>query len=199
MVLTSPARAYAPDRSALVRRALAAVRRWDRVPGSEVVGAWQPVTVWALLLVTGVVPAGGPGELGLAAVSLAAAGFLHGLLVVKPLAALGRWTARVSAWPRPVAVAVLAAPVSVPAAVVVRWWLGVPGAPGAVPVPVPGFGVVWAGCVAGAVLPLVVGALLRGRARPVPVGALWARGAVVAGTAVGVVGLASLVMDLPVP
>ncbi|RSS32300.1 hypothetical protein EF912_38240, partial [Streptomyces sp. WAC07061] len=162
MVLTSPARAYAPDRSAPGRRAPTTARRWDRVPGSEVVGAWQTVTVWALLLVTGVVPAGGPGELGLAAVSLAAAGFLHGLLVVKALAALGRWTARVSAWPRPVAVAVLAAPVSVPAVVVVRWWLGAQGAP------VPGFGVVWAGCVAGTVLPLVVGALLRGR--PVPAG-----------------------------
>lgn len=193
MALTSPARAYAPDRSALGRRVLAAARRWDRVPGSEVVGAWQPVTVWALLLVTGVLPAGSPGELGVTTVSLAGAGFLHGLLLVKPLAALGRWTARVSAWPRPVAVAVLAAPLSAPAAVVVRWWLGTQGAP------VPGFGVVWAGCVAGAVLPMVVGALLRGRTRPVPAGALWARGAVVAGTAVGVAGLASLVMALPVP
>ncbi|MEU3725992.1 hypothetical protein [Streptomyces sp. NPDC031705] len=192
MVLASPARAYGPDRSALGRRVPATARRWDRVPGSEVVGTWQPVTVWALLLVTGAVPAGGPGELGVAAVSLAAAGFLHGLLLVKPLAALGRWTARVSAWPRPVAVAVLAVPASAPAAVVVRWWLGTQGAG------VPGFGVVWAGCVAGTVLPMAVGALLRDRARPVPAGVLWARGAVVAGTAVGVVGLASLVMDLPV-
>ncbi|MFJ3883384.1 hypothetical protein ACIPW5_38795 [Streptomyces sp. NPDC090077] len=191
MVLTSPARAYAPDRSARGRRVSAAVRRWDRVPGSEVVGAWQPVTVWALLLVTGVVPAGTPGESGVVAVSLAAAGFLHGLLVVKTLAALGRWTARVSAWPRPVAVAVLAAPVSAPAVVVVRWWLGAQGAP------VPGFGVAWAGCVAAAVLPMVVGVLLRGRARPVPAGALWARGAVVAGTVVGVVGLVGMVMPLP--
>ncbi|MFF5706468.1 hypothetical protein ACFY7H_28875 [Streptomyces sp. NPDC012794] len=192
MVLTSPARAYAPDRLAPGRRVLATVRRWDRVPGSEVVGAWQPLTVWALLLVTGVVPAGSPSELGVAAALLGVAGFLHGLLLVKALAALGRWTARVSAWPRPVAVGVLVAPVSAPAAALVRWWLGTQG------VPVPVFGVVWAGCAAGALLPLAVGAVLRERARPLPAGALWARGAVVAGTVVGVVGLASLLMELPV-
>ncbi|MCX5379565.1 hypothetical protein [Streptomyces sp. NBC_00091] len=198
MVLASPARAYAPYRLVLSRRVLGRVRQWDRAPGAEVVGAWQLLTVWALLLVTGAVPAGAPVELGVSAVALAAAGYLHGLLLVKPLAALGRWTARLSAWPGPVAVGVLVAAGSVPAAVVVRWWLEA-GVPGGVPgAGVPGLGPVWAGCAASVVLPLVVGAVLRARAVRVPVGALWVRCAGVAGAAVGVVALAAVVVELPV-
>ncbi|MET8752507.1 hypothetical protein ABZW32_20770 [Streptomyces sp. NPDC004667] len=171
------------------RRLPGGVRRRDLAPGAEVVGAWQLVTVWALLLVTRQPSGGSFAELGLTAVAAVAAGFLHGLLFVKPIAVLGRWTARLSAWPEPVAVAVLVAALSVPPALLVHRWLGT------LPEALPGFGSVWAWTALSAVLPLLAGAYLR--ARPVPARALWARGAVVAGTVVGVVTLASLVMDLP--
>ncbi|MDH6545527.1 hypothetical protein M2167_008099 [Streptomyces sp. SPB4] len=172
------------------RRLAGGVRRRDLAPGAEVVGAWQLLTVWALLLVTRQSPGGSFAELGLTAVAAVAAGFLHGLLFVKPLAALGRWTARLSAWPEPVAVAVLVAALSVPPALLVHRWLGTR------PEALPGFGHVWAWTALSAVLPLLAGAYLR--TRPVAVRTLWARGAVAAGTVVGVVTLASLVVELPV-
>ncbi|MCX5198003.1 hypothetical protein OOK31_29620 [Streptomyces sp. NBC_00249] len=180
MVLMSPARAYAGERRG-------GVRRWDLAPGAEVVGAWQLVTVWALLLVTRGAAGGSAAVLGVAALTAAAAGYLHGLLVVKAVAALGRWTARLSAWPEPVAVAVLAVAMSAFPAALVHWWLGSQA---------PGFGRVWAWTTASAVLPLLAGVLLR--SRRVPARVLWGQGAVVAGTAVGVVALAGLVMELPV-
>ncbi|MFD8980512.1 hypothetical protein [Streptomyces sp. NPDC059564] len=185
MVLASPARPRAAN-----RRVPGAVRRWDLAPGAEVVGAWQLLTVWALLLVTRTFPGGSPVELGLLGVAAVGSGFLHGLLLVKPLAVLGRWTARLSAWPEPVALAVLVAPLSAPPAVLVHWWLGTR------PDALPGFGEVWAWTAVSAVLPLLAGAFLRGR--PVPAGALWTRGAVVSATVVGVATLAALVLGLPV-
>lgn len=184
MVLASPVRPRAANRPVS-----AGVRRWDLAPGAEVVGAWQLLTVWALLLVAGRFPAGSPVELGLLGAASVGSGFLQGLLLVKPLAVLGRWTARVSAWPEPVALAVLVAPLSAPAAVLVHWWLGTRSAA------LPGFGEVWAWTAASAVLPLLAGAFLR--ARPVPARALWARGAVVCATVVGVAVLAALVLELP--
>ncbi|UQX00166.1 hypothetical protein [Streptomyces sp. RerS4] len=183
MVLLSAARPYT-----VIRRPGA--RRRDLAPGAEVVGAWQALTVWALLLVTRDAADGSSVALAVGAPLWAAAGFLHGLLLVKPLAWLGRLTARLCAWPEPVALTVLAVAVSAAPAALVHWWLA-----GQVAPPAPGFGQLWALTTAGAVLPLVAGALLRGRR--VPARVLWARGAVVACTTVGVVALTGLVRDLP--
>ncbi|MEU8775617.1 hypothetical protein [Streptomyces sp. NPDC048606] len=178
----SAARPYA-----MIRRPGA--RRRDPAPGAEVVGTWQLLTVWALLLVTGGTAGGSFAALGVGALVWAAAGFLHGWLLVKPLALLGRLTARWCAWPEPVALGVLTVAVSAAPAWLVHWWLRtLAGAP-------PGFGRVWALATAGAVLPLAAGALLRGRG--VAARVLWARGAVVACTTVGVVALAAVVRDLP--
>ncbi|MFG2619491.1 hypothetical protein ACGFXC_17965 [Streptomyces sp. NPDC048507] len=184
MVLASPARPHAPQ-----RRVRGGVRRWDLAPGAEVVGAWQLATVWGLFLVTGRVPGGSAAELGLLGAAAVGAGFLHGLLLVKPLAVLGRWTARLSAWPEPVALLVLLAGLSVPPALFLQWWLGARSQAPA------GFGPLWAWTAACAVLPLLAGTFLR--VRPVPARALWARGAVVSGTVIGLAALAALAADLP--
>ncbi|MFD9575488.1 hypothetical protein ACFWBI_37420 [Streptomyces sp. NPDC059982] len=165
------------------------MRRWDLAPGAEVVGAWQLVTVWGLFLVTGRVPGGSAAELGLLGAAAVGAGFLHGLLLVKPLAVLGRWTARLSAWPEPVALTVLLAGLSVAPALLVQWWLGTRWEV------LPGFGPLWAWTAGCAVLPLLAGVLLR--MRPVPARELWARGAVVSGTVIGLGALAGLAADLP--
>ncbi|MEV7729466.1 hypothetical protein ACIRP0_36645 [Streptomyces sp. NPDC101733] len=176
-------------------RAVGTAGRWrrpgrDLAPGSEVVGAWQLLTVWALLTALRVGPIGSLVAVGAGAVACVAVGFLHGLLLVKPLAVLGRWTARWSAWPEPVAVGVPLAVVSVVPAVLLRWWLGERAAA------VPGFGLVWAACVASAVLPLLAGAYLR--ARPVPARVLWVRGAVATGAALAVAAPAVLVWGVAV-
>ncbi|MET9606875.1 hypothetical protein ABZZ17_17630 [Streptomyces sp. NPDC006512] len=160
--------------------------RWfDAAPGAEVVGVWQALTVWAALLVVRHPAGGSLPDPVLGAATAAGAGFLHGLLLVRPLAALGRWGAGRSGWPEPAVVAVLAGPVSAPAAALACWWLGYPE---------PGFGAVWAGTAGLVVVPLLVGACLR--ARPVPVGTLWSRGAAAAGTAVGVVAMAGALAEL---
>ncbi|MFF3017942.1 hypothetical protein [Streptomyces sp. NPDC057939] len=168
---------------------------WDAAAGAEAVGAWQGLTVWALLLVLGD-PAGfTAGSLLEPAVEAAAAGgagFLHGLLLVRPVAALGRWGAGRGGGPEPVVVGVLLAPASAAVAVPVCWGLGswAGGAAGAGP----GFGAVWAWTAAAAVLPLLVGAFLR--SWPVATGAVWRGGAVAAGTVVGVVTLAGALTEL---
>ncbi|WP_328622029.1 hypothetical protein [Streptomyces sp. NBC_00354] len=192
MVLASPAdptrsaRAYAPELPALRRP-----RRWDIAPGAEVVGACQLLLAWGLVVATQEAsPVGSLVMLGVGSVAAVAVGFLHGLLLVKPLALLGRLTARLTAWPEPVAVLVLLVPVSGPPALLAHGWLRdhVASAPGS--------GAVWACTVASAVLPMVAGACFR--ARPVPLKALWGRGLTVTAAAVSVVTMAGFVMDLGV-
>ncbi len=127
---------------------------------------------------------------GVGSVVAVAVGFLHGVLLVKPLAVLGWVTARLTAWPEPVAVLVIVVPVSASAAAAAHWWLrNTLASP-------PAFGVVWACTAACAVLPLIAGALLR--ARPVPAKTLWARGLTVTVAAVVVATMAGFVMELPV-
>ncbi|MFE6844162.1 hypothetical protein [Streptomyces sp. NPDC057686] len=192
MVLASPAdpvrpaRVYAPG-----LRALRRPRRWDIAPGAEVVGACQLLLAWGLLVATQrASPVGFLVMFGVGPVAAVAVGFLHGLLLVKPLALLGRLTARLTAWPEPVAVLVLLVPVSAPPALLVHEWLRdhVASAPGS--------GVLWACTVASAVFPLVAGAWFR--ARPVPLRALWGRGLMVTAAAVAVVTMAGFVRDLGV-
>ncbi|MFD7625606.1 hypothetical protein ACFV7Q_06085 [Streptomyces sp. NPDC059851] len=155
-------------------------------------GACQLLAGWALLVVATQQPAPGRGLLVLAVgpVAAVAAGFLHGVLLVKPLALMGRLTARLTAWPEPVAVAVLMVPVSAPPAVLVRWWLHGHVASA------PAFGVVWACTAAIAVLPTVAGAWLRGH--PLPATTLWRRGLTVTAAAVAVAAIAGFVRELPV-
>ncbi|MCX5148934.1 MULTISPECIES: hypothetical protein [unclassified Streptomyces] len=192
MVLASPADPTRPARvHAPVLRALRRPRRWDIAPGAEVVGACQLLLAWGLLVATQEAsPAGFLVMLGVGSVAAVALGFLHGLLLVKPLALLGRLTARLTAWPEPVAVLVLLVPVSAPPALMAHGWLRDHVASA------PGFGAVWACTVASAVLPMVAGACLR--ARPVPLKALWGRGLTVTAAAVAVLTMAGFVMDLGV-
>ncbi|MET9963814.1 hypothetical protein ABZ128_32870 [Streptomyces sp. NPDC006326] len=164
--------------------------RRDTAPGAEAVGAWQLLTVWALVVVTEQTPVRSLAVIGAVSVGAVAVGFLHGMLLVKPLALAGRWTARMTAWPEPVAVAAVLAPVSAAVAAGVTWGLRSP-----VPVEQAGFLDVWAWTAASAVLPLATGAVLRGRR--VAAREVWRRGAVVAGSITGVVMLMSFVMELP--
>ncbi|MFF4321711.1 hypothetical protein [Streptomyces sp. NPDC001568] len=126
------------------------------------------------------------------AVTAAGAGFLHGLLLVRPLAALGRRCAgRRPGWPEPAVVGVLLVAVSAGVAGPVCWWLGAwSGGSGSGP----GFAAVWAWTVAAAVVPLLVGGFLR--SWPVAPRTLWRGGAVAAGTVVGVVTLAAALTEL---
>ncbi|MFJ3205204.1 hypothetical protein [Streptomyces sp. NPDC086989] len=176
------------DRGASVRAASRGPRRWDVAPGAEAVGACQWLMAWGLLVAAH--PAPGAGALvvfGVGSVAAVAVGFLHGLLLVKPLAVLGRLTARLTAWPEPVAALVLTVPVSAPPALLAHAWLS--GHVAAAPGP----GVVWAGTAASALLPMAAGGYLR--ARPVPLRALWTRGlAVTAAVAVALVTTAELVL-----
>ncbi|NXY97586.1 hypothetical protein HYE82_25070 [Streptomyces sp. BR123] len=155
-------------------------------------GACQLLAAWALLVVATQQAAAVRSAvmLGVGSVAAVAVGFLHGVLLVKPLAVLGRLTARMTAWPEPVAVAVLMVPVSALPALPVRWWLHghVPSAPA--------FGVVWACTAASAVLPTVAGAWLRGH--PLPATTLWRRGLTVTAATVGVATMAGFVLELPV-
>ncbi|MEV6956958.1 hypothetical protein [Streptomyces sp. NPDC051183] len=166
-------------------------RRWDMAPGSEAVGAYQMLTAWAVLVVTQQSSERSLAVIGIGAAAAVAVGFLHGTLLVKPLALLGRWTARVTAWPRAVAVAAMLAPLSAGVAGGVAWWLRSQSVATSV-----GFLQVWALTAAAAVLPLVAGAVLHGR--PVPARAVWRQGAVIAGGVVGVVTMMTFVMELPV-
>ncbi|WP_158708586.1 hypothetical protein [Streptomyces sp. NRRL S-244] len=162
--------------------------RWDIAPGSEVVGACQLLLAWGLLVAARQTPpVASLVVFGVGSVAAVAVGFLHGLLLVKPVAVLGRLTARLTAWPEPIAVLVLTVPVSAPPALLAHEWLSGHLASA------PGFEVVWAGAAASAVLPMAAGALLR--ARPVPLRALWTRGlAVTAAVAVAVVAMADFVL-----
>ncbi|MFE2146150.1 hypothetical protein ACFXA3_31225 [Streptomyces sp. NPDC059456] len=162
-------------------------RRWDVVPGAEVVGACQWLMAWGLLVAAQQASwAGSLVLFGVGSVAAVAVGFLHGLLLVKPLAALGRLTARLTAWPEPVAALVLTAAVSAPAALPAHAWLS------GLVASAPGPGAVWAGTAASALLPMAAGAYLR--ARPVPLRALWTRGlAVTAAVALALVTTAELV------
>ncbi|WP_030303398.1 hypothetical protein [Streptomyces katrae] len=181
-----PARAYVPG-----LRSLRRPRQWDIAPGAEVVGACQLLLAWGLLVATQEAsPVGFLVMFGVGSVAAVAVGFLHGLLLVKPLALLGRLTARLTAWPEPVAVLVLVllVPVSAPPALLGHGWLRDHVAPA------PGFGAVWACTVASAALPMIAGACLR--VRPVPLRALWGRGLTVTAVAVAVVTMAGFVTDL---
>ncbi|WP_406181204.1 hypothetical protein [Streptomyces sp. NBC_01006] len=163
-------------------------RRRDIAPGSEVVGACQLLLAWGLLVAARQAsPVASLVVFGVGSVAAVAVGFLHGLLLVKPVAVLGRLTARLTAWPEPVAVLVMTVPVSAPPALLAHGWLSGHLASA------PGFGVVWASAAASAVLPMVAGACLR--VRPVPLRALWARGlAVTAVVAVAAVAMADFVL-----
>lgn len=182
MVLTSPARPYPASRRMAPRR--------DPAPGAEAVGAWQFLTVWILAVVTGRSPAASPAVVCAVAVVAVAVGFLHGMVLVKAAALAGRWTARVTAWPEPVAVAAVLLPLSAAVAAGVVWGLRSPA-----PVAQAGFPEVWAWAAASAVLPLAAGAALRGRG--VAARTVWRRGALVSGSVTGVVVLMSFVMELP--
>ncbi|MFF3652902.1 hypothetical protein ACFYXV_30225 [Streptomyces sp. NPDC002181] len=151
-------------------------------------GACQLLLVWGLLVAARQAsPAASLVVFGVGSVAAVAVGFLHGLLLVKPVAVLGRLTARLTAWPEPVAALVLTASVSALPALLAHGWLSAHVAPA------PGFGVVWAVAAASAVLPMAAGACLR--ARPVPLRALWARGLpVTALLAVAVVATADFVL-----
>ncbi|MEV0416307.1 hypothetical protein AB0I68_37565 [Streptomyces sp. NPDC050448] len=192
MVLAGPANPARPARAYVPRlRALRRPRRWDVAPGAEVVGACQLLLAWGLLVATQEAsPVGFLVMFGIGSVAAVAAGFLHGLLLVKPLAVLGRLTARLTAWPEPVAVLALLVPVSAPPALLAHGWLRDHVASA------PGFGAVWACTAASAVLPMIAGACLR--VRPVPLRALWGRGLTVTAAAVAVVTMAGFVMDLGV-
>lgn len=181
MVLASPTRSARSVRPYTAGRGTS--RRWDAAPGSEAVGAYQWLTAWAVLVVTQQSPGRSFAMVGAGAVAAVAVGFLHGMLLVKPLAMLGRWTVRVTAWPEAVAVAAVLAPVSAAVAAGTARWTEL------------GFLHVWVWTAAAAVLPLVTGALLRGRR--VPVRDVWWQGAVVAAGAVAVVSMTSFVMALP--
>ncbi|MFD9339006.1 hypothetical protein ACFWBF_32140 [Streptomyces sp. NPDC060028] len=159
-------------------------------PGSEAVGAYQMLTAWAVLVVTQQPSERSLALIGIGSVAAVAVGFLHGMLLVKPLALLGRWTARVTAWPRVVGVAASLAPLSAGVAGVAVWWLRSQSVVSSV-----GFLEVWALTAAAAVLPLVAGSALRERA--VAARAVWRQGAVIAGGVVGVVTMMSFVMELP--
>ncbi|MEW2418868.1 hypothetical protein AB0953_35090 [Streptomyces sp. NPDC046866] len=156
-------------------------------------GACQLLAAWTLVVAT---QQAAPGRsltmFGVGSVVAVAVGFLHGALLVKPLALLGRLTARLTAWPQSVAVLVLMVPLSAPPAAAVRWWLRQTVAA------TPSFGAVWAGTAACAVLPLAAGAALRARAVPVPAKTLWARALTVTAAAVAVTTMAGFVMELPV-
>ncbi|MGW6869109.1 hypothetical protein [Streptomyces sp. NPDC054901] len=188
MVWASPVRAVWP-----VGRRWPGVR-WpgrEAVPGAEAVGAWQALTVWAVLLVVRDRAGGSLVGPAVDAATAAGAGFLHGLLLVRPVAALGRRSAGRGGWPEPVVVGGLLATVSAAVAVPVCWCLGswAGGASAG-----PGFGAVWVWTAAAGVLPLLTGAFVR--SWPVATGALWRGGAVAAGTVVGVVALAGALADL---
>ncbi|MFJ6796018.1 hypothetical protein [Streptomyces sp. NPDC091268] len=159
-------------------------------PGSEAVGAYQMLTAWAVLVAMRQSSERSLAWIVAGALAAVAVGFLHGMLLVKPLALAGRWAARVTAWPRAVAVAAVLAPLSAAVAAAVVWWLRSQSA-----VPSAGFLQVWALTAAAAVLPLVAGAALR--ARPVPARAVWSQGAVIAGGVVGLVTMMGFVMELP--
>ncbi|THA29241.1 hypothetical protein [Streptomyces sp. A1547] len=192
MVLASPAHPTGPARASVPGlRSLRRPRQWDIAPGAEVVGACQLLLAWGLLVATQEASPGGFLVMfGVGPVAAVAVGFLHGLLLVKPLALLGRLTARLTAWPEPVAVLVLLVPVSAPPALLAHGWLRDHVASA------PGFGALWACTVASAVLPVVAGACLR--VRPVPLRALWGRGLTVTAMAVAVVTMAGFVRDLGV-
>ncbi|MFD0272096.1 hypothetical protein ACFVGY_36855 [Streptomyces sp. NPDC127106] len=155
-------------------------------------GACQLLGAWALLVMATqqAAPVRSVVMVGVGSVAAVTLGFLHGVLLVKPLAVLGRLTARLTAWPEPVAVAVLMVPVSAPPALLVRWWLHGHLASA------PTFGVVWACTAASAVLPTVAGAWLRGH--PLPAATLWRRGLTTTAAAVVVTTMAGFVLELPV-
>ncbi|MFF4848488.1 hypothetical protein [Streptomyces sp. NPDC001194] len=152
-------------------------------------GACQLLLAWGLLVASRrELPAGSLVVFGIGSVAAVAVGFLHGWLLVKPAAVLGRLTARLTAWPQPVAVLVLLVPVSAPPALLVRGWLSDHVAAA------PGFGLLWSAAVASALLPMAAGACLR--VRPVPLKALWGRGLAVTAVALAVVALTGLVRGL---
>lgn len=192
MVLASPADPARPSRAYLPRPGvLRRPSRWDIAPGAEVVGACQLLLAWGLLVATqSASPTGSLVVFGVGSAAAAVVGFLHGLLLVKPLAVLGRLTARLTAWPEPVAVLVLMVPVSAPPALLAHGWLRDHVASA------PGFGAVWAVTAASAVLPMIAGACFR--ARPVPLRSLWGRGLVLTAAAVAVVTMTGFVRELGV-
>ncbi|MET9884015.1 hypothetical protein ABZZ20_12870 [Streptomyces sp. NPDC006430] len=192
MVWASPADPTGPERAYPLRSRMSRGRRGrDCAPGAEVVGACQSAVAWALLLATQQAsPVRYLVLIGAGSVAAVAVGFLQGLLLVKPMAVLGHVTARLTAWPEPIAVLVLVAPASALPALPAHWWLRDHL------VSAPGFGTLWACTAASAVLPVIAGACFR--VRPVPLKALWGRGLAVTAAAVAVVTTAGLAAALGV-